>query len=862
MIKKKLIFQSIFLIFLIGLFIGGVSALELNIISPEAKAYSDSNIEFHINGTENLSYCKIITNEGDNVPLNISQTEAYLSISLSDEHYIAEFWCNDTFGNESSSSVNFIIDTTPPQFTNLIPPYTIYTNQSLDYQIHAEDYGVGENAEDYGVGIDCFSVNDITNFQITCGGILTNKTGLSVGEYNISITVNDILGNSNSFVLLINVSQFVVVEEYCGDGTCGGGEDCSNCPGDCNECPDNDDDDNDDSSSSSGGGGSSNTNTVVKDYRKESAENNQTLEEDENSRDGDNETLSDAEIFGEEQESKGFRSFITGFSISDFGSGVKNTLNSATWAKKIFNPTIIIITLITIFIISVMHFKSKQDFPNLTRTHIPTSSHIPTQTQAPTPIKNSNSFHNYSYGSYNNYVKMIVDGKLKVIKNSAEKQDSPVEQTAPLENKIENKIGKEIKKKTLFSKRKHYFVLIGLFIFIIIGGIVIINVRPSFTGNVIGTVSFSIEKKPCFTGCLNLTAYTPTSIDTTPNSEINITVNSNTSGCYYACEYLENPTLIDKNLPGESFNFIVMSFDESISNFLTSAVLKIYYSEKYIIDRNLDESNFRMYYIEEKVDMWWKIIGLSGVNFEENYIISPLDLSKVFNENKNETFCLGEKTTKSENSETYVPSESSELMPTYSLDTEFEIDNSTFESGELSINIKLENSEIEVTSVNLIYIILDKKENEIYRESDYSWVYGEELVSKKFNNLNLEPGKYTLLLRTLYDIDIENYESSIEDEFRQEFEIKKNIKKDKIGKGSEQGAGFEEVISTENELEQEFEEFVITSSVISTTGMAMKDFMSKPKNKYSVLGFSGFIIFLILIMLGKRRRNNYPEQDE
>ena len=45
----------------------------------------------------------------------------------------------------------------------------------------------------------------------------------------------------------------------------------------------------------------------------------------------------------------------------------------------------------------------------------------------------------------------------------------------------------------------------------------------------------------------------------------------------------------------------------------------------------------------------------------------------------------------------------------------------------------------------------------------------EEFVVEKFEGLELEPGKYSLLLKTLYNVDIE-------DEFRQDFEVKSKMR--------------------------------------------------------------------------------------
>ena len=105
-------------------------------------------------------------------------------------------WVNDTFNNLNWSSVTFTVDTRPPYFTNLANQ-SIYTNQSLSYNMTAIDSNVG---------LDSFAINWTNAFSITKGGNLTNTSGLSAGNYYINVSINDTLNNLNSTILLINVT--------------------------------------------------------------------------------------------------------------------------------------------------------------------------------------------------------------------------------------------------------------------------------------------------------------------------------------------------------------------------------------------------------------------------------------------------------------------------------------------------------------------------------------------------------------------------------------------------------------------------------------------------------------------------------
>jgi len=111
------------------------------------------------------------------------------------------------------------------------------------------------------------------------------------------------------------------------------------------------------------------------------------------------------------------------------------------------------------------------------------------------------------------------------------------------------------------------------------------------------------------------------------------------------------------------------------------------------------------------------------------------------------------------------PEEAIRCIPKYLLDISFELENLIMEnSDELSTMVTFMNFGTELTPVNLIYIILNESENEIYRKEDSTTVETEQVLRKSFEGLNLAEGKYILVLHTLYNVDVE-------EEFRQEFEI-------------------------------------------------------------------------------------------
>lgn len=85
---------------------------------------------------------------------------------------------------------------------------------------------------------------------------------------------------------------------------------------------------------------------------------------------------------------------------------------------------------------------------------------------------------------------------------------------------------------------------------------------------------------------------------------------------------------------------------------------------------------------------------------------------------------------------------------------------------ELSVFVTFESFGTVPTDVNLTFIILDEFENEYAVDKDFFVVTTEEVLRKKFKALFLPEGKYTLVLQTLYNVDVF-------DEFKVEFEIGK-----------------------------------------------------------------------------------------
>ncbi|MBM3246922.1 hypothetical protein FJZ17_00045 [Candidatus Pacearchaeota archaeon] len=105
-------------------------------------------------------------------------------------------YCNDTTGAIGSKSATFNKDVLNPNFTAIENKTSEY-GSSFNYQINATDDGA----------INCFTVNDTTNYNINCSGYLTNNTNLAIGLYWVNITVNDTVNHLISAEIFVNVSD-------------------------------------------------------------------------------------------------------------------------------------------------------------------------------------------------------------------------------------------------------------------------------------------------------------------------------------------------------------------------------------------------------------------------------------------------------------------------------------------------------------------------------------------------------------------------------------------------------------------------------------------------------------------------------
>jgi hypothetical protein len=168
----------------------------ISIISP-TNGTNSSNTGLNVNYTVtdlNTISCWY-SNDTLSVNTTLESCVNITSVTWSEGDHNVTVWSNDTYNNKNSSSVSFTIDISAPLFT-AIANQSLLSKNSLSYDVDATDV----------VGVSCFTVNDTTNFQIDCDGILQNNTALSVGTYWLNITVNDTFNFENSALMYVEVN--------------------------------------------------------------------------------------------------------------------------------------------------------------------------------------------------------------------------------------------------------------------------------------------------------------------------------------------------------------------------------------------------------------------------------------------------------------------------------------------------------------------------------------------------------------------------------------------------------------------------------------------------------------------------------
>lgn len=110
-------------------------------------------------------------------------------------------------------------------------------------------------------------------------------------------------------------------------------------------------------------------------------------------------------------------------------------------------------------------------------------------------------------------------------------------------------------------------------------------------------------------------------------------------------------------------------------------------------------------------------------------------------------------------------------IPIHLFDISLEVDDITIDRlADLTARVIFVSFGTEPTPVDLTFTVIDKDNQEVYQDKKHLVVETEVVFVKNFKDvtLDLKPGPYTLVLKTLYNTDVE-------DEFSQEFEITSTV---------------------------------------------------------------------------------------
>lgn len=102
-------------------------------------------------------------------------------------------------------------------------------------------------------------------------------------------------------------------------------------------------------------------------------------------------------------------------------------------------------------------------------------------------------------------------------------------------------------------------------------------------------------------------------------------------------------------------------------------------------------------------------------------------------------------------------------------DIKFELDSRVVDSAEeLSGRVVFENFGEVTTPINLTFFIYDMNDNELYEKKLFRVVETEDVVFEDFEGFEAPPGEYVVVLRTLYNVGVEDY-------FEQSFQIRDKV---------------------------------------------------------------------------------------
>ena len=172
-----------------------LAGVEINYPTDNGIYTSMTGINYSIEAELLAQYCWWSNSSGSWVSDPIAAGTNFTGLSPLEGWNNWTVYCNNSNNEIYNSDFGFAIDNTLPYFNSIVNQ-TVSVGSPFSYAISGTD----------AINLSCFSVNDSTNFNIDCDGVLTNKTSLGIGLYNLNITVNDSVDNINSSLMWVNVT--------------------------------------------------------------------------------------------------------------------------------------------------------------------------------------------------------------------------------------------------------------------------------------------------------------------------------------------------------------------------------------------------------------------------------------------------------------------------------------------------------------------------------------------------------------------------------------------------------------------------------------------------------------------------------
>ena len=184
---------------------GDITAPNISFETPttETGNYSQDYITANVSVSDDYGIDTLtiyLYNSTSLVQSNSSSDDLFINFTnLPDGDYYLNASVNDTVGNTNITETrNITLDTTAPNIT------TIPANATITYQ---ESWtGVDFDATDSGVRLGSWSVNN-SIFIINQTGYLNITSILGVGDYIVSVSINDSLGNTNTTTYKLTINK-------------------------------------------------------------------------------------------------------------------------------------------------------------------------------------------------------------------------------------------------------------------------------------------------------------------------------------------------------------------------------------------------------------------------------------------------------------------------------------------------------------------------------------------------------------------------------------------------------------------------------------------------------------------------------